>query len=163
MFKEIAEGLDVMYMIAVMVMITVIIAMGVDFISGWRKAKIRGDEHTSYAASRTLTKFLIYEGIVLIGVCMDTMVHFAWYMFMASVYVVPLLAIAFGIVLCLVEAWSVKEKADKKQRKRMDEAAAALAKVLDKETLLELLRGQVRTTKPKDDAVNRMEYSSDDF
>ena len=52
--------------------------------------------------------------------------------------------IGWGIILCTVEAWSVKEKAEKKARKRMDEAAAALAKVLDKETVLELLRAQMK-------------------
>lgn len=142
--KEVFEGLGLMYMLSVIVMIAVIVAMAVDFVSGWRKAKIRGDDHTSYAASRTLTKFLIYEGMLIIGVCMDTMVHFAWSMFMESSYSVPLLTIAIGVVLCIVEGWSVKEKAEDKARKRIDEAAVALAKVLDKETVLELLRSQMK-------------------
>ncbi len=134
------DGLGVMYCLAVVVMVAVIVAMAVDFLSGWRKARLRGDEHTSYAASRSLTKFLIYEGILLIGVCIDTMVHFVWAMLMDGSYFVPLMTIVWGIILCLVEAWSVKEKADRKQRKRMDDAAAALAQILDKETVLEILR-----------------------
>ena len=142
--REIFEGLGVMYLLSVIVMIVVIVAMAVDFVSGWRKAKVRGDERTSYAASRSLTKFLIYEGILIIGVCIDTMIHFAWYMFVEGSYMVPLLTIGWGIILCTVEAWSVKEKAEKKARKRMDEAAAALAKVLDKETVLELLRAKIK-------------------
>lgn len=144
MKELIFDGLDLMYLLSVIVMVAVIVAMGVDFVSGWNKAKLRGDEHTSYAASRTLTKFLIYEGMLLIGVCMDTMVHFAWAMFMDSAYMVPLATIALGIILCIVEIWSVKEKADHKQRKRMDEAAAALAQILDKETVMEILRTRVR-------------------
>lgn len=142
--REIFEGLGVMYLLSVIVMIAVVVAMAVDFVSGWRKAKIRGDDHTSYAASRSLTKFLIYEGILIIGVCIDTMIHFVWFMFMESNYIVPLMSIAWGIILCVVEGWSVKEKADKKARKRMDEAATDLAKVLDKETVLELLRAQMK-------------------
>lgn len=142
--QEILDGLDIMLMLSVLVMIAVMVAMGVDFVSGWRKAKIRGDEHTSYAASRTLTKFLIYEGMLLIGVCMDTMVHFAWRMFSDADYVIPMATILLGIMLCLVEMWSVREKAEKKQRKRMDEAAAALAQVLDKETVLELLKDRAK-------------------
>lgn len=139
-----------MYMLSVVVMVAVIVAMGVDFVSGWRKAKIRGDEHTSYAASRTLTKFLIYEGILLIGVCIDTMIHFVWAMLMDGSYFVPLMTIVWGIILCIVEAWSVREKADKKQRKRMDEAAAALAQILDKETVLEILKARMKN---EDDSV----------
>lgn len=142
--KEILDGLGVMSLLVVMVMFMVIIAMTVDCISGWRKAKLRGDEHTSYAFSRSLTKFLIYEGMCIIGGCMDVMVHFAWYQFMDTCYSVPMMTIAIGIILCIVEAWSVKEKADKKQRKQIDNAAAALAKILDKETILEFLRQQMK-------------------
>lgn len=138
------KGMGMMYMLSVVVMVAVIVAMGVDFVSGWRKAKIRGDEHTSYAASRTLTKFLIYEGMLLIGVCMDTMIHFAWAMFMDGAYYVPLATISIGIILCIVEIWSVREKADHKQRKRMDEAAAALAQILDKDTVLEILKARMK-------------------
>lgn len=137
-------GLGVMYMLAVLVMVAVIVAMGVDFVSGWRKATLRGEEKTSYAASRTLTKFLIYEGILLIGVCIDTMIHFVWAMLMDGSYFVPLMTIGWGIILCIVEAWSVKEKADRKQRKRMDAAAAALANILDRETVLEILRTRMK-------------------
>ena len=146
MREQVFEGMDVMYMLAVVVMVTVVVAMGVDFVSGWRKAKERGDEHTSYAASRTLTKFLIYEGMLLIGVCMDTMVHFAWAMFASGAYYVPLATIALGIILCIVEIWSVREKADHKQRKRIDDAAAALASVLDKDTVLALLQARLKQT-----------------
>jgi len=144
MKELIFEGMGIMYMLSVIVMITVAIAIAIDFASGWRKAKLRGDERNSYAASRSFTKILIYEGIVLIGVCMDTMIHFAWAMFMDSAYYVPLASIMFGCILCIVEAWSVKEKADKKQRKRMDEAAAVLASVLDKETIMTLLQNRLR-------------------
>jgi len=144
MKELIFEDMGIMYMLAVLVMVAVIVAMCVDFAAGWRKATLRGDEKTSYAASRTLTKFLIYEGILLIGVCIDTMIHFVWAMFMEGSYFVPLLTIGWGIILCTVEAWSVKEKADKKQRKRMDDAAAALAQILDKETVLALLQNRLR-------------------
>lgn len=156
------NGMGIMYMLAVLVMVAVIVAMGVDFVSGWRKATLRGDEKTSYAASRTLTKFLIYEGILLIGVCIDTMIHFVWAMLMDGCYFVPLMTIAWGIVLCIVEAWSVKEKADKKQRKRMDDVAAALANILDRETVLEILRARVKE-KETPDIGSRTTLDNDDF
>jgi hypothetical protein len=82
---------------------------------------------------------------------MDTMTHFAGVMFMESAYYVPLIAILFGIVLCIVEAWSVKEKAEEKQRKRMDDAAAALANVLDKETILALIQNGIRKKKEENE------------
>lgn len=106
------DGMGVMYMLAVLVMVAVIVAMGVDFVSGWRKATLRGDEKTSYAASRTLTKFLIYEGILLIGVCIDTMIHFVWAMLMDGSYFVPLMTIAWGIILCIV---AIKQNGEAKK------------------------------------------------
>lgn len=140
MAGEIFQGLGVMYFLSVVTMFAVIVAMTVDFFSGWRKAHLRGEKHTSYAASRSFTKFLIYEGMLLIGSCMDTMIHFAWPMFMDNVYAVPLATIVLGIILCIVEIWSVKEKADHKQRKRINDAAEALATLLGRETIMELLR-----------------------
>ena len=143
--KEIFAGLGVMSMLVVIVMIAVLIAMTIDCVSGWRKAKLRGDEHTSYAFSRSLTKFLIYEGMCIIGGCMDVMVHFAWWQFMESVYAVPLMTILIGFVLCIVEAWSVKEKADKKQRKQIETAVAILTKALGKEAVSEFIAEVLKT------------------
>lgn len=176
MTKEILEGLGMMSCLIVMVMVTVIIAMTVDFVSGWRKAKIRGDEHTSYAASRTLTKFLIYEGMCIIGGCMDFMVHFAWWQFMDTTYAVPILTIAVGIILCVVEAWSVKEKAEDKQRKQIENATLILGKIFGSETVKkfveEAMRKQLNESKQKleeptdisgEDALRRTELVSDDF
>lgn len=154
------EGLGIMYLLSVIVMLIVIVAIGIDFLSGWNKAKLRGEERTSYAASRSFTKILIYEGITMIGVCMDTMIHFAWAMFMDSAYYVPLMAIVFGIILCLTEAWSVREKADRKQRKRMDDAAAAIAAILDKETVLTLIQNRLREN---EGTGHRTELERDDF
>jgi hypothetical protein len=160
MKELIFEGLGTMYLLAVIVMITVAVAIGIDFVSGWRKAKLRGDEHTSYAASRTFTKILIYEGIVLIGICMDTMIHFAWAQFMDSAYYAPLASVSFGMMLCLVEAWSVREKADRKQRKRMDDAAAVIASILDKETIMTLLQNRLRENEGEG---HRVELDHDNF
>lgn len=160
MRELIFEGMGLMYLLAVIVMLTVAVAIGIDFASGWRKAKLRGDEHTSYAASRTFTKILIYEGIVLIGICMDTMIHFAWAQFMDSAYYAPLMSIVFGIILCIVETWSVKEKADKKQRKRMEDAAAVLASILDKETIMTLLQNRMREN---EGAGHRTDLEHDNF
>ena len=67
---------------------------------------------------------------------------------MGSVYAVPLMTILIGFVLCVVEAWSVKEKADKKQRKQIETAVAVLTKALGKEAVsefvMEMLKAQVK-------------------
>lgn len=172
MEREIFEGLGVMTMLVVIVMIAVLVAMCVDCVSGWRKAKVRGDERTSYAFSRSLTKFLIYEGICIIGGCMDVMAHFAWYQFMDSTYLVPILTIVFGTILCLVEAWSVKEKAEDKQRKQIENATLLLGKVFGNEAVKKFiedtLRQQMKERKKETSVdgeadLRRTELVSDNF
>lgn len=141
---EIFEGMGLMYMLCVIAMIVVIIAMCVDLISGIRKAKSRGEARTSYGFSRTLTKFLIYQGIMMICACIDTLIHFIVYMMTDSVYLVPALSCFFGIVLCGVEGWSVYEKAEDKQRRRINDVATAAVKLIDKETLTEIVSDAIR-------------------
>lgn len=168
MGKEIFNGLGVMTMLVVIVMVAVIVAMGVDCVSGWRKAKIRGDERTSYAFSRSLTKFLIYEGMVIIGGCMDFMIHFVWAQFMDGTYYVPCMTVAIGIVLCIVEIWSVKEKAEDKQRKQIENATLILGKIFGNEAVKKFiedaLRKQMRERKAKaEEAAIHAELNDDNF
>lgn len=159
--KEIVNGLGVMYMISVIAMLVVIVAMGVDLVSGIRKAKLRGEARTSYGFSRSLTKFLIYQGILLIATCIDTLLHFGLYNIIDATYMVPCTELLMAIILCGVELWSVYEKAETKERRRMAKIAQAGAQVLDKEALAaaigEALKGYVTakgTHEIIDDNVN---------
>lgn len=149
MTHEIFEGMGLMYMLCVIAMILVVIAMGVDLVSGVHKAKLRGEARTSYGFSRTLTKFLIYEGILLISTCIDSMVHFIVYMMTDKVYLVPCMCLVMGIVLCAVEGWSVYEKADNKQRRRIADVATIAASLADKDTLQEVVNEAIRRAAEK--------------
>lgn len=106
-YAHILKGLPLMYLIEVLAMVIVIVAIGMDLMFGWRKAKIRGEARTSYAFSRTITKFALYEGVLLICLGIDTLIHFAWAMFAETVYCVPLVSCLCAIVLCIVEIWSM--------------------------------------------------------
>lgn len=141
--KEILQGLGLLYCIAVICMVIVIVAMAVDLASGWRKAKERGEDRTSYAFSRSLTKFLTYEGILLIACCIDTLVHFAWFQFADSSYSIPLATLLMAVVLCCVEGWSVREKAEEKTRNRIDKALTYIIDAIGKEKAAELIRDAI--------------------
>ena len=117
--------------------------MAVDLASGWRKAKERGEDRTSYAFSRSLTKFLTYEGILLIACCIDTLVHFAWFQFADSSYSIPLATLLMAVVLCCVEGWSVREKAEEKTRNRIDKALTYIIDAIGKEKAAELIRDAI--------------------
>lgn len=145
------EGLGMMCFVAVVAMLLVMVAMAVDLVSGVRKAKHIGEARTSYGFSRTLTKFLIYEGILLIAQCIDILLHFGLHNFVEQDYDIPCIVLLMAIVLCGVEMWSVYERAEEKQRRKAGRIVAAGAQLLDRDTLAAVIAEAVKN------AVNNKE------
>lgn len=140
--KEILVGTDILMLIGAIVSIVVLIAMMIDLASGWQKAKQRDEAHNSYALSRTLNKFLLYEGGVIIALGIDLLLHLAHFWSLLGIDLlasVPVVAILIGIYLCLVEWLSLCEKADEKQRKHFAQVESAAVKLLSKDELVEAL------------------------
>lgn len=140
--KEILVGTDILMLIGAIVSIVVLIAMMIDLASGWQKAKQRDEAHNSYALSRTLNKFLLYEGGVIIALGIDLLLHLAHFWSLLGIDLlasVPVVAILIGIYLCLVEWLSLCEKADEKQRKHFTQVESAAVKLLSKDELVEAL------------------------
>ncbi|MBR4552900.1 MAG: phage holin family protein [Bacteroidaceae bacterium] len=111
----------------------VLMALVGDLCAGLYKAKLRGDARTSYALKRSVYKFLTYEGAVLVGGCIDLLMHFAHFFRLigiASLDNVPLVAILVGIFLCVVELLSIREKADAKTHKTMKKVEDAASKLI---------------------------------
>ena len=77
----IMQGTQILVLLTLVAMGLVNVAMSADLVSGWRKAKLRGEAHTSYAFSRTLSKFLLYMGILIVGGCIDILLHFVCWVF----------------------------------------------------------------------------------
>lgn len=144
------EGLGLMSMVSVIAMVIVLIAMAVDLVSGIRKAKIRGEARTSYGFSRTLTKFMIYEGILLIAQCIDILLHFGLHNFIEQAYDIPCIVLLMAIVLCGVEMWSVYERAEEKQRRKAGRIVAAGAQLLDRDTLAAVIAEAVKNAVNKE-------------
>ena len=139
-YSHIAAGLPVMYLIVVVAMCVVIGAMCMDAAFGWRKAKLRNEARTSYLFSRSITKFALYEGVLFISAGIDTLIHFVWAQFSASVHCVPLASILVAITLCIVEIWSMREKAEEKTRNNFNHAIKVVADVLQKEQAVEIAK-----------------------
>lgn len=144
MIQEILEGMALMLLLCIATMILTMIAMAVDLVAGVHKAKLRGEACTSYELSRTFSKFLIYEGMLTICACIDVLIHFVVYMMTDKVYMVPATTCLFGIVICATEGWSVYEKAEDKQRRKMAEVATAAAALVDKDTLTEIVSEAIK-------------------
>ena len=135
------RGLGTMYLVEVVAMIVVIVAMSMDASFGWRKAKLRGEARTSYLFSRSITKFALYEGVMLIACGIDTLIHFVWAQFNHdSHYIAPLASCLVAIVLCIVEIWSMREKADEKTRDNFNHAVQIVADAIKHEQVGEIVK-----------------------
>ena len=140
-YVSILNGLPVMYLIVVVAMVVVIGAMCMDAAFGWRKAKLRGEARTSFLFSRSITKFALYEGVLFISAGIDTLIHFVWAQFSPnSVYCVPIASSIVAIVLCIVEIWSMHEKAEEKTRKNISHAIEVVADAMSKEQVVEIAK-----------------------
>lgn len=135
-----------MMSVVVIAMLIVLMAMVVDLISGLRKAKRRGDLRTSTGLKRTLSKFISYEGGMLIASGVDILIHLCklYQLFHLDVICgVPVITCGVGVFLCIVEFISVREKAEAKTKKEFSNvemlALQALTKRENREILLELL------------------------
>jgi len=119
--------------ISAVVSLVVFIAIIVDLILGWMKAKQRGEAHTSYALARTSRKFLSYEGCIIVACCMDVLFSFIklWQIIgLPLLDSVPVITSLIGIYLCFVEFMSIREKADEKEKKMYNKADKILAAAL---------------------------------
>lgn len=139
----ILHGLPLLATILLVAMLAVLVAMGSDLCFGWRKAKMRGEERTSYAFSRSFSKFLLYMGMIIVSGCIDMLIHFVMYMFKVYYYV-PVVAIAIAIVLCVTEIWSMKEKADEKTRNSIKNAIDLVQKTLTHDQIVAVLAEAMR-------------------
>ena len=135
-----------MFLISVLVYLVILMAMSVDLACGIRKAKIRGEYTNSTALSRSVTKFITYEGGLLIATGVDLLIHLGkfWEILGRDVMIgIPLVTIVIGIFVCSVEWISIREKADEKTKKEMKQAAVIAGKVaasmLNKDELSEAL------------------------
>ena len=140
-----------MCLIAVLAMIAVIVAIAVDLFFGWNKAKQRGDARSSYAFSRTISKFALYEGVMIIAFCIDMLVHFVWAQLNDTCYFAPIICCIVAIVLCIVEIWSMREKADEKTRNNLHNAIKIIAEAIPKDQVADFVKNVIEAgTKEKD-------------
>lgn len=139
----ILHGLPLLAMILLVAMLAVLVAMGSDLCFGWRKAKMRGEARTSYAFSRSFSKFLLYMGMMIVSGCIDMLIHFVMYMFNVYYYV-PVVAIGIAILICVTEIWSMKEKADEKTRNSIKNAIDLVQKTLTHDQIVAVLAEAMR-------------------
>lgn len=125
----------------------VFIAMCMDLVSGVHKAKIRGEARTSYGLSRTINKFLLYEGSVVVGACVSviaSIAHFWTIIGVPTLNNVPVMCCIVSIFICFVELLSLKEKASEKQRKHIADTGKAIGAALEQDSLVKALVAAIK-------------------
>ena len=138
-----------MFPVAAVCFISVFIAIIVDLISGIRKAKESKQEIRSNPLSRTVTKFVIYEGAVVIATTIDYMLHFSHLFVLMKLHPivgVPVITCLAGVFICIIEIFSIFEKADEKTRHRSEAIVQAVIEALGTDNLAEILRKKADDT-----------------
>lgn len=161
------ETIGSMVTIVVVAMMVVLIAMLLDLASGLYKAKLRGEIRSSQALKRTITKFITYEGGMMIAAGVDLLIHLSRLVDLFGLDVligVPVVTCLVGVFLLVVEFISIREKADKKTRKDMEAAADLLSRVLTNENARDMLRAAMEMQEKKHsryDPIERTDNESD--
>ena len=143
------EGTRPMLAIACACALFVMLAMLIDLISGLYKAKQRGELRTSYGLSRSVGKFILYGGSVMIALMVDIMVHYSRLfvlMKLQPIVGVPVITCLVSVFLCVIEFISIREKAEDKVRKRMDKTLGAIIELVGRERLRDILSERVDST-----------------
>ena len=143
------EGTRPMLAIACACALFVMLAMLIDLISGLYKAKQRGELRTSYGLSRSVSKFILYGGSVMIALMVDIMVHYSRLfvlMKLLPIVGVPVITCLVSVFLCVIEFISIREKAEDKVRKRMDKTLGAIIELVGRERLRDILSERVDST-----------------
>ena len=133
--------------VVVIACIIVLFAMIVDLVNGLHKAKIRREKKRSWALKRTVTKFILYEGAMLIAAGVDMLIQLSNLLKLFSVDTmcgIPVVTCVVGIFLCIVEGLSVKEKADEKTQREMSKVAVMASELMTKDDLAEAIAAALK-------------------
>ena len=142
MEAKIFSGAEEMLSVVVMACFIVLCAMVIDLISGLAKAKQRGEIRSSWGLKRSLNKFIMYEGGMLIAAGIDVLMH-ASHIYqlvrLEAIYGIPIITCLLGVFLLVVEFFSVREKADEKTCTEMSRVAELAEKMVHKDELVDAL------------------------
>ena len=141
-----------MLSVIVVAMVIVLIAMAIDLVSGVNKAKANGQMRTSWGLKRTISKFVMYEGGLLIAAGVDILMHSSHLydlLRLEALRGVPFVTCLVGVFLCVVEFLSVKESADIKMQKEFADAGKLLGNVFSKEDLREAIKDAIKDSRKR--------------
>ena len=145
-------SLDINSMLSVVavVMVIVLMAMVIDLLSGINKARQNGKMRTSWGLKRTVSKFIMYEGSLLIAAGVDILMHASHLydlLHLDAIRGVPFVTCLVGAFLCVVEFMSVHESADTKTKKEWADTARLIGQVVERDALVDVIKDAIKASK----------------
>lgn len=145
-------SLDINSMLSVVavVMVIVLMAMVIDLLSGINKARQNGKMRTSWGLKRTVSKFIMYEGSLLIAAGVDILMHASHLydlLHLDAIRGVPFVTCLVGAFLCVVEFMSVHESADVKTKKEWADTARLIGQVVERDALVDVIKDAIKASK----------------
>ena len=136
-FAAILSTKEVVSVVAIVLMccICVFIMVGLDLVSGVRKAIRRGELSSSYGYKRTISKIVkYYSALFAISIIDVLQVFTIWHLNTYSEYdlpLVPIFTIIASLGICFVEFKSIVEPIEAKDRAKMQEVAKLAKAIAD--------------------------------
>lgn len=150
-----------MLSVVAVAMLIVLGAMVVDLLSGINKARQNGKMRTSWGLKRTMGKFIMYEGGMLIAAGVDVLMH-ASHLYdllrLEAIRGVPFVTCLVGVFLCIVEFMSVRETADTKTKKEWAETARLIGQVVARDELVDVIKDAIKASQTQDHDCERPTY-----
>ena len=144
------DGFAIAIIVYALCYVFVLLAIIGDLISGVRKAKAAGEARTSEGFKRTIEKIAKYYNMLFAVSILDAFVLMMLYVlqlkgWLPSIPLFPIFTVIGGCYLAFVEARSVGEKLEDKERARIKSDFAQFAEIMKDEDKLkkavELLKG----------------------
>lgn len=143
-------NLNSMLSVVAVVMVIVLMAMVIDLLSGINKARQNGKMRTSWGLKRTVSKFIMYEGSLLIAAGVDVLMHASHLydlLHLDAIRGVPFVTCLVGAFLCVVEFMSVHESADTKTKKEWADTARLIGQVVERDALVDVIKDAIKASK----------------
>ena len=151
------DGITEMLIIVIFEIFVVLVAMGCDFSSGYYKAKLRHEERNSYGLRRTVSKFILYSGSMIIACGIDSICYvckFWAFIHVSALTNIPVVSSIVAVFILVTEVRSIWEKADAKQRRQAGKTAEMISKVINKEILADALTHALVDATEKENTEN---------
>lgn len=136
------KSLVVLLMLCGLACIVVFVAIFVDLISGYKKAKFVGEPIESEKLRRTSLKLLLNGGLCLIASMIDLLLYFGhlWpLLHLELLRSVPVITFGVALWVSFVQWVSVKEKAEDKAERKSAKLAKAVMQSITQEQVAALI------------------------